>query len=145
MAAMGRKCAPLSLRLSEGLNGFVMAEARRTKRSRAAVLEALVNEALRTRMMPGIAFRGDDDNRRAWLIGTSLEVWQVIESYEDFDKDFDRVIAETAVTERELRTAIAYYERFAQEIEDLIARDRPPVGELRAEYPDAHVRPVEAD
>jgi hypothetical protein len=70
---MGRKCAPFSLRLSEGLNGFVMAEARRTKRSRVAVLEALVNEALKTRMVPGIAFRGDNDNRRAWLIGTSLE------------------------------------------------------------------------
>jgi len=69
-------------------------------------------EALKARLVPGIAFRGDNNNRRAWLIGTSLDVWQVIETYKDFDESFDRAIAETDLTERELRTALSYYGRF---------------------------------
>jgi hypothetical protein len=74
-----------------------------------------------------------------------LDVWQVIEAYKDFANDFDRVIAETAVTEPELRTAIAYYERFPHEIDDFIVLDRRPLAELRAEYPQADVMPVEVD
>jgi hypothetical protein len=81
-------------------------------------------EALKARLMPGIAFRGDDYNRRAWLIGTDLDVWQVIAAYKDFDESFDRAIAETDLAERELRTALRYYERFPQEIDDFIALDR---------------------
>ncbi len=81
-------------------------------------------EALKARLVPGIAFRGDDDDRRAWLIGTSLDVWQVIEAYKDVGESFDRAIAETDLTERELRTALSYYRRFPQEIDDFIALER---------------------
>ena len=79
-------------------------------------------ESLKTRLIPGIAFRGDDHNRRAWLIGTTLDVWQVVETYKDLDESLDRTIAETDITERVLRTALSYYRRFPQEIDDLIAR-----------------------
>ena len=40
-------------------------------------------EALRTRMFPGIAFRGDDWDRRPWVIGTAFDVWQVIDAHRD--------------------------------------------------------------
>jgi hypothetical protein len=49
-------------------------------------------EALKARLFPGIAFRGDDDDRRARLIGTNLDVWQVIEAYKDVDESFDRAV-----------------------------------------------------
>jgi uncharacterized protein (DUF433 family) len=84
-------------------------------------------ESLKARTVPGIAFRGDDCNRRAWLVGTSLDVWQVIEAYKDFGENFDRAITETDLTERELRTALTYYGRFPHEIDDLIALDRRPL------------------
>lgn len=45
--------------------------------------------------VPGIAFLGDDNKRRAWLVGTSLDVWRVIEAYKDFGESFARVTAET--------------------------------------------------
>ncbi|HEV2974913.1 MAG TPA: hypothetical protein VGX69_07920 [Solirubrobacteraceae bacterium] len=134
---MSRKSAPFSLRLSEHTDRLVTAEAKRTKRSKGGVVETLAEEALKARLVPGIAFRGDDYNRRAWLIGTSMDVWQVVEAYQDFDEDFERMVAETDLTARELRTAIGYYERFSREIDDLIALDRRSLAELRAEYPHA--------
>lgn len=142
---MSRKSAPFSLRLSEDTDRLITAEAKRTKRSKGSVVETLAEEALKARLVPGIAFRGDDYNRRAWLIGTSLDVWQVIEAYKDFDENFDQVIAETDLTARELRTAASYYERFPQEIDDFIALDRRPLAELRAAHPHADVIPVELD
>jgi hypothetical protein len=142
---MTRKSAPFSLRLSNETDRLVTAEAKRTKRSKGSVVEALAEEALKARLVPGIAFRGDDYNRRAWLIGTSLDIWQVVEAYKDFDEDFERAVAETDLTERELRTALSYYERFPQEIDEFIALDRRPLAELRAEYPHADLILVELD
>lgn len=139
------KSAPFSLRLSEETDRLVTAEAKRTKRSKGSVVETLTEEALKIRTVPGIAFRGDDYNRRAWLIGTSLDVWQVIEAYKDFSESLDRVIAETDLSERELRTALSYYGRFPQEIDDFIALNRRPLTELRAEYPHADIIPIQLD
>jgi uncharacterized protein (DUF433 family) len=142
---MSRKSAPFSLRLSEQTDRLVTAEAKRTKRSKGSVVETLAEEALKARLVPGIAFRGDDYDRRAWLIGTSMDVWQVLEAYKDFDEDFERTVAETDLTARELRAAVSYYERFPQEIDDFITLDRRPLAELRAEYPHADVIAVELD
>ncbi|MGH2912539.1 MAG: hypothetical protein ACRDJ3_08710 [Solirubrobacteraceae bacterium] len=139
------KSAPFSLRLSDETDRLVTAEAKRTKRSKGSIVEALAEEALKARTVPGIAFRGDDYNRRAWLIGTSLDVWQVIEAYKDFSESLDRVIAETDLSERELRTALSYYGRFPQEIDDFIALNRRPLTELRVEYPHADIIPIQLD
>jgi uncharacterized protein (DUF433 family) len=145
MAGVSTKSAPFSLRLSEATDQLVTAEAKRTKRSKGSVIEALAEEALKTRLVPGIAFRGDDYDRRAWLIGTSLDVWQIVEAYKDFDESFDRMIAETDLTERQLQTALSYYARFPQEIEDFIALSRQPLTELRAQYPHADAISVGLD
>jgi hypothetical protein len=139
------KSAPFSLRLSEETDRLVTAEAKRTKRSKGSVVETLAEEALKTRTVPGIAFRGDDYNRRAWLIGTSLDVWQAIEAYKDFGENLDRVIAETDLSERELRTALSYYGRFPQEIDDFIALNQLSLTELHAAYPHADILPIQLD
>jgi len=142
---MSRKSAPFSLRLSEKTDRLVTAEAKRTRRSKGTVIESLAEEALKARLVPGIAFRGDDYNRRAWLMGTSLDVWQAVDAYKDFDADPERTIAETDLTARELRTAVSYYERFPEEIDDFIALNHRSLEELRAEYPHADVIAVELE
>jgi uncharacterized protein (DUF433 family) len=134
---MAGKSAPFSLRLSEETDRLVTAEAQRTKRSKGSVVEMLAEEALKARLIPGVAFRGDDYDRRAWLIGTSLDVWQVVEAYKDFGEDFDRMVAETDLTKRELRTALSYYQRFPQEVDDFIGLNQLSIAELRAAYPHA--------
>lgn len=44
-------------------------------------------------------------------------------------------MAEGILTERTARLALAYYERFPEEIDEAIAQNRRPLSRLRSEYP----------
>lgn len=131
---MAAKSKPLSIRISPGTEELIVAEARRTHRSKGAVIEGLAEEALRTRMFPGIAFRGDDWDRRPWVIGSAFDVWQVIDAYRDVGS-VERMAAEGSLSARQIRLAISYYERFPEEIDEDIALNRRPLSQLRTEYP----------
>jgi hypothetical protein len=48
-----RKAAPFSMRLSDVTDQLVSEEARRTRRTKGAVVEGLAEEALRARRFPG--------------------------------------------------------------------------------------------
>lgn len=135
------KSEPFSLRLSPELEAMITDEAKRTRRSKGAVVEALAEEALKTRLFPGIAFRGTDWERRAWVIGTALDVWEIVAAYQDFGT-IETMAAKTDLSERQIRLAIAYYERFPAEIDDAIARNRQSLEELRAAFPSIDVASV---
>jgi uncharacterized protein (DUF433 family) len=128
------KSKPLSIRISAGTEELIAAEARRTHRSKGAVVEALAEEALRTRLFPGIAFRGDDFERRAWVIGAAHDVWQVVDAHRDFGS-VDAMLAEGNLSEQQIRLALAYHERFPEEINEAIERNRRSLAQLRDEYP----------
>lgn len=131
---MAAKSKPFSIRISADADELIAAEARRTHRSKGAVVEGLAEEALRTRRFPGIAFRGEDWDRRPWVIGTALDVWQVVDAHRDFGS-VEKMVAEGSLSERAVRLALAYAERFPDEIEEAIALNRRSLAQLRAEYP----------
>ena len=131
---MTRKSEPFTLRLSSSLDALVTEEARRTRRSKGAVVAALAEEALRARLFPGIAFRGADWERRPWVIGTALDVWEIMRAYQDFGS-VERMARETDLTERQIRLALAFYDRFPDEIDAAIAEDRRSLDELHTRFP----------
>jgi hypothetical protein len=131
---MATKSAPFSMRLSERMKTLVDREAQRTGRSRGAIVEALAEEALRTRLFPGIAFRGSDWDRRAWVIGTALDVWQIVDSHRDIGS-VERMVESGAANERQIRLALDYYELFGEEIDAAIAENRLPIERLEEEFP----------
>lgn len=135
------KSEPFSLRLSPELEAMITDEAKRTRRSKGAVVEALAEEALKTRLFPGIAFRGTDWERRAWVIGTALDVWEIVTASRDF-ASVAAMARKTDLNERQIRLALAYYERFPNEIDDIIARSLRSLDELRAEFPTIDVTTV---
>jgi hypothetical protein len=128
------KSAPFSMRLSKRMEALVDQEAKRTGRSKGAVVEALAEEALRMRLFPGIAFKGSDWERRAWVMGTALDVWQIVDAHHDIGS-VERMAAGGAASERQIRLALAYYERFPEEIDAAIADNRRPLEQLRDEHP----------
>jgi uncharacterized protein (DUF433 family) len=131
-----RKSEPFSIRLDETTMAFVDHEARRTRRSKSAIVEALTEEAARQRRFPGISFRGDDVDRRAWVIGRGLDVWEIVELRADHDEADDAVLdAHPSLDGRALRLAQAYYESYRDEIDSAIAANRAPLAELIAAYP----------
>ena len=128
------KSKPFSIRLSQTTDRFVTAEAQRTKRSKGAIVEALTEEAARMRRFPGVAFRGEDAAREAWVIGTGLDVWEIIEMLQDYGT-VERLVAEAALDRRAVQLARAYYASYQEEIDRAIAENRRPLDELEELYP----------
>ena len=128
------KAEPFSIRLETEDDRFVTAEARRLKRSRGSILAEYAAEGIRTRRYPGIAFRGEDHRRRAWVLGTGLDVWEICQMVEEFES-IDELVAETQLTERQVRLALAYREEYPEEIEEAIAENRRPLEAWQQLYP----------
>jgi uncharacterized protein (DUF433 family) len=125
---------PFSVRFTRSTDAAVAAEARRVRRSKSAVVEALAEEAMRTRSFPGIGFRGEDAGRRPWVIGSGLDVWEICHMAEDFGS-VDELAADSHLSERQVRLALAYRERYPDEIERAIEENSRPVDEWRELFP----------
>jgi uncharacterized protein (DUF433 family) len=73
---------------------------------------------------PAIARRGP--RRRAWLVGTGYEVWQVVEVLERRGST-STVAAEMGLSEQQVRLAVEFWERYPEEVEAALAEERAPV------------------
>jgi uncharacterized protein (DUF433 family) len=73
---------------------------------------------------PAIARRGP--RRRAWLVGTSYEVWEVVAVLERRGSP-SAVAAETGLKEHQVRLALEYWERYPEEVDSALAEERAPV------------------
>lgn len=104
------------------------------------MIEALADEALRVRLFPGLAFRGADWERRPWVIGTALDVWQIVDAYQDFGS-VERMVRESDIAERHIRLALAYHRRFPAEIDKATEQNRRGLEELRDTFPFIDVIP----
>ena len=128
------KGQPFSVRLEEETERLVEAEARRTRRSKSAVVEAFTEEAARARRFPGVAFRGDDARRRAWVIGSGLDVWEVVQMAEEFGSA-TRLATDTQLTSAQIRLALAYRDAYPAEIDEAITDNRRTLHDLRTLFP----------
>lgn len=128
------KTQPFSIRLGDRANLLVSEEARRSGRSRSVVVEELAEEAAKARLHPGIAFRGRP--RRAWVIGSGLDVWEIVELLASYEDDLAALTADhPLLSERHVRTALGYQAQFADEIAALLEENRRPLSELGSLYP----------
>ena len=137
MAASPTKTQPFSIRLGAQANLLVNDEVRRSGRPRSVVVEELAEEAAKTRLHPGIAFRGQP--RRAWVIGSGLDVWEIVELLRSYDGDEESLrVDHPLLSDRHLRAARAYAERFPEEIEPLLQENQRSLEQLRELYPFLH-------
>jgi hypothetical protein len=128
------KGQPFSVRLDEQTEKVIEAEARRTRRTKSAVVQAFTEETARTRRFPGIAFRGDDARRRAWVIGSGLDVWEIVHMLEDFGSSA-ALMADVSLSPAQVRLAVAYRDAYPDEINQAISDNRRPLEDLRVLYP----------
>lgn len=126
---------PFTVRLNPRIEARIERLARATKRSKGAVLEELADEGERARRFAGIAFRGPDWSRRAWVIGSALDVWEIVQAWQDWGEDSTRLLKESSLSERQLNLALAYHREFKHEVDEEIARNRRDLDELASEYP----------
>lgn len=128
------KTQPFSIRLGRAADLLVKDESRRSGRSRSAVVGELAEEAAKMRLFPGIAFRGTP--RRAWVIGTGLDVWEIVQlarAYGGDERELRR--GHPLVSERHLRLAQAYADRFPDEVDAFFDTAARPIDALISLYP----------
>lgn len=138
--SMVERPRPFTLRLSEGMERWLERESKRNRLSKGALLESLAEESIRMRRFPGIAFRGPETNRRAWLMGTGFDVWEVVEAFEELGRD--GILSQSNLSEHRLDLALAYYATYPSEIAGAVEENREPVDYWRERYPGlkVHVR-----
>src|SRR5277367_4184241 len=135
------KGAPFSVRFTGPTDRMVEEEARRTRRSKSAIVESLTDEAIRMRRFAGIGFRGEDTARRPWVIGSGLDIWEIIQMLDDFGS-IEQLTEATLVTERQARLAVAYRDTYPEEIADAIAQNRRTAAEWHELFPFVELSPA---
>jgi hypothetical protein len=98
------------------------------------IRDGLAEETLRMKLFPGIAFHGPKGERRAYIAGTDFDVWQIIDAERAFDLTQSMVGGEGA-GERRIRLALAYYERYPEEIDTAISEHHRELARSRDGFP----------
>lgn len=90
----------------------------------SAAANQLLEEAVRMRRCPGVVFTSGPSGRRASLAGTGLDIWEIIATYKSLDGNEKRLRkAYHWLTEPQIRTALAYYALYPEEIEALLRQN----------------------
>lgn len=128
---------PVSLRIPEEVRAIIEDTAKRTKRDFSSVANEMLEEAVKSRRVPGIIFVDGINGRVARVAGTGLEVWEIARDYHDLGANWERLrTAYHWLQEPQLRSALAYAEAYPEEVEARIRRDEQRAPEdFWAAYP----------
>lgn len=91
--------------------------------SRNALADRYLAEGLRRDEFPDIAFRDGALGRRAVLIGTRLDVWQILETVRQHGNAIDEAAAYLSIPPQRVHTAVRYAAAYPDEIRDIAERE----------------------
>ena len=128
---MGR---PTSFRLSPDVLSRLEEEAATAGMTVSALVSELLDEGLRVRRFPGVAFRNGPAGRRAGLVG-GPDVWEVIRDVRAAsgrgEAKIRRVAADAGLTPSQVRLAVDYYAAFPAEVDARLATEERAGAQLR--------------
>ena len=136
------RSAARGVRLPSALDEAIQREADARGSSWSALTNELLDEAIRQRRAPGVAFVDGATGRRAVIAGTGVDVWEIIQSWQESDEDLARTLESFPwLSEIQVRTALGYYSLYPDEIDRRLAREESWTHEwLRSELPYATPR-----
>ncbi len=111
-----------SFRFSEHTLERLDARAHEIRETRTGLAERYVEEGLRMDEHPGIGFVDGPAGRRAVLLGTGLDVWEVIATIKQNRGSLKAAAAYLELPMSPMRSATRYYAAFPDEIDDILAR-----------------------
>ena len=107
-----------TFRLPEDLLASLEERARDRGESANALAERLLEEGLRRDTHPLIDFWDSAAGRRAMVLGTRLEVGQVIDTWLLSDKSVTETAAYFEIPQAKIQAAVSYYAEFQEEIDE---------------------------
>jgi uncharacterized protein (DUF433 family) len=96
--------------------------AREIRETRTGLAERYLEEGLRMDEHPNIGFVDGPTGRRAVLIGTGLDVWEVIGTVKQSRGSADAAARYHDLTTAQVRGAVRYYGAFKDEVDAILER-----------------------
>ena len=126
-----------SLRIPKEIVEDIQTLAEATGQDFSAAAVELLAEAAKMRRCPGIGFADGPAGRRARILGTGLDVWELIATNKSLGENPARLRkAYPWLSQAQLRAALGYYTAYPEEIDRRIAlNDRWTAERLRAHHP----------
>ena len=112
----------ISLRVPEHVYGRLETRARQIRETRSGLAERYLEEGLRMDEHPGIGFVDGPAGRRAVVLGTGLDVWEVIGTVKGSHGSIDTAARYLQVSPAQVRTAVRYYSDYDEEIDEWLER-----------------------
>jgi hypothetical protein len=125
---------PLSVRLSEATIRRLGARARRVHLPPRTLAQRYVEEGLRMDEHPLIRFAEGPAGRRARLLGTGKDVWEVVATVRDNDGDLGEAARYLELPLGLVQAAVSYYGAYPEEIDQWIDLNEQEAAEAHAAY-----------
>lgn len=119
--ARGKK-KHVSLRIEEPVVEGLDRLAQQTGMSRNALAERYLAEGQKMDEFPQIYFRQGELGRRAALLGTRLDVWQVMETVRSHGNSVEDAADYLSLPAERVRAAVRYYAANRDEVDEFSAR-----------------------
>ena len=113
------------IRLPEATVKEIESAAANSGRDFSAVARDLLVEAVKMKNCPGIIFADGPTGRRARVSGTGIDVWEIVAAFKEVgEKYLELKKAYHWLSEAQLRSALAYYALYPEEIDARIERNQ---------------------
>jgi uncharacterized protein (DUF433 family) len=113
-----------TLRFQAGMSERLHVQARRASLAPRTLAQRYVDEGMRREDHPLVRFADGPSGRRAALVGSGLDVWEVISTVRDSDNDPEQAAAWLEIPLGLVQAAIAYYGEYKDEIDAKIAHNQ---------------------
>jgi hypothetical protein len=125
---------PTSFRLPEGLLEQLEEAGRASGTSTTALVTTILDEGLKTRRFPGIAYRDGASGRRAGLVG-GPDVWEIVRDLRHTPgrgmKRIEALANQVGLNAAQVRLAADFYAEFPDDIDRLIEADEQAARRVR--------------
>jgi hypothetical protein len=125
---------PMSLRLTEATIERLGHRARRAHMPTRTLAQRYVEEGLRMDEHPLVRFVDGPAGRRARLVGSAKDVWEVIATVRDNDSDLAATAEYLHIPLGLVQAAVTYYGAYRDEVDQLIADNEREAAEAHAAF-----------
>jgi uncharacterized protein (DUF433 family) len=122
--ARGDKKKAVSFRFATGTVERLKERSTEVGSGQGALAERYIEEGLRMDGHPGISFRDGGSGRRPALIGTRLDVADVIETLRQNSSSVDQTADYLDLSPAQVETAVRYYAEYQGEVDAWIAQSQ---------------------